>query len=134
MNGRLLIQQLQASLNDLRNCFISMREADLDKKYEKMIDSLRTEVNERICSFTSANEAINCKFIGEGEPHDVQQLSNDDSSHSTNFGLQIQQEAANLTYSKERLRKVEALNLDIQELNSVAENLATLVGVCSSIV
>lgn len=122
MTGKLLIQRLELNLVELQNVYQSMQNVDLDKKYEKQIILLRNEVTERIRSFTRANQTL------ESNNLDDSQLLNSDTPHSGNVGFQIQEDAVKLTDSREKLRRVEALKEDIQELNTLAVNLASLVG------
>ena len=131
LNGTLLIQRLETNLVELQNCYDSMQNVDQDKKYEKQIIFLKKEVNRQICAFTSANQSLddNHKFKANLSDSQFETNNSDIQQQPTiNFGLQIQEDMAKLTESRERLRKVESLNEDIQELNTLAGNLAALVG------
>lgn len=127
MNGQLLIQRLELSLKELQNCYSSLKVADVDQKLKRVVAEHEREVNDRIRAFNRLEEAA------KPDPHNF--LDNEPSSPSTtsnnesnfDFGAQIHKDASQLVDSRERLRKVQALNENIQDLNTIAVNLATLV-------
>ena len=125
-NARLVIQQLELNLNELKNCYNSLKNIDTNNKYREQVDSLEVEVLNRIKIFIQENQEINQKALDE-------QIVRSNIEYcdvaTENYGLQIQKEAATLTDKKQRLQQVKALHQDVIELNSLAINLGNMVHV-----
>lgn len=127
MNGKLLIQRLELSVKELQNCYSSLKVADGDQKLERIVTEHEREVNDRIKAFNRLEEG---EEAAKPDPHNL--YDNEPSPSTTSntnfdFGAQIHKDASQLVDSRERLRKVQALNENIEDLNNIAVNLATLV-------
>lgn len=129
MNGKLLIQRLELSVKELQNCYSSLKSADVDRKLERIVTEHEREVNSRIRAFNRLEERAQSKPVPDINSHIDEKSTSMTTETSPNFdlGVQLHKDASQLVDSRERLRKVQALNENIEDLNTIAVNLATLV-------